>query len=289
MSNGPTYGEGATQAPPVNYQPPPPQGYWYWVPHTGVDRSAGGHKKKGRLWIGTLAFLAISLMCLFFSIFLPWYSIEIEWKNEMWNMEHTNVEEHDLYGWECDDEIDMYGSEHSNKTSGTWEDDDERYEETSKVYVATRTLLGVAIAVSLLNLIIMVFAGLKGLGYYLCLSVLIICYIVILLVPIFFAANVPEAIEEDREDETVLFLFKYEGFMANGVEADGTGGRGTVRWGPESGWYLTLLAAQFHFRAMLFFIFVRIGAKSHPGIQQPTQQPFQQPTQQPQPQEYRPY
>ena len=96
MSNGPTYGEGAPQAPPVGHQQPPPQGYWYWAPHPVEDRYVVSPHKKKRLTLVPIVFLLLSSTCLMASIFLPWYSIEVEWRNDVWGMDYSVVEEHDL-------------------------------------------------------------------------------------------------------------------------------------------------------------------------------------------------
>jgi PKD repeat protein len=202
-------------------------------------------KRKPVVSAVVIVFIILGMIMFSVALTMPWYSEKIESSTPMGPM--------DLEGKYYLTEFELI--EHNSGISRTvpWEDSKEegfQFEQTKELYKLTQTLTIVGIVISILFLIGVIFAIVK-INKKVAILFGLIALILCLATPFYFMIQHPGVVQEDYESESEKGAHKT--FMGT-WEPDESEDTDLLKmtWGPELGWYLTVIGSMFIILA--FFI-----------------------------------
>jgi energy-coupling factor transporter transmembrane protein EcfT len=244
-------GDSPVQPPEGYVRPiPPPLAPQQWQPPLHRNEKSNKRMIVGILII-ILAILSIIFMAI--SMTMPWYNISVEASSPVISIKA------DEYYYISEIKSEVSSSEDS--TTISWEDRaDEGLEKTANVYNTVKIMIFLSFIMGIL-LIIGAIIGIIGKGKIIAIIFGLILFLFCILTPLYFMIMHPIAMKEDIEarlevESEGIIEEKgphdtFQGYYEVSEENGGSTTSQRVTWGPENGFYITIIGLIF---GMLGFV-----------------------------------
>lgn len=211
-------------------------------------------------------FAIIAMVLLSVAMTMPWYEIRWTAESDEPILEISKMEikfEFYLNEAEARGEVGKIAYEETIEYDDAEDDDNGTAPIT--VFRNTQNITIVAIIFSLILAVCSLVVGFKkGMLANLALVVGLMAFVATLLAPMYLMVELPNALEEDAEEEGYFLgdeeAGATESFFGSETEEE-EGGELKSTWGGVTGWYLAVGAMVFNFMALFFIIIARSAAK----------------------------